>query len=73
MTDEKAIHILEVNRDNNPNRPKFVEACNKAITAIRENRPLKNRCFVTTRGALCMWCRMECNAYGKTKEEGEQK
>lgn len=67
MTDEKAIHILEVNRDSNPNSPKFVEACNVAITAIKENRPLKNRCYVLSQGMMCMWCRMECNALGKPR------
>lgn len=72
MTDEQIIHVLEVNRDANLNRPKFVEACDTAITAIRENRPLKNRCFVLSRGALCMWCRMKCDALGKPKEEGER-
>ena len=71
MTDDQVTHILEVNRDANPNRPKFVEACNKAITAINENRQLKNRCYVLSRGAMCMWCTMECNALGKPKAEGK--
>ena len=68
MTDEKAIHILEVNRDANLKNQKFVDACEKAITALKENKPLKNRCYVLSRGAMCMWCMMECNALGKPKE-----
>lgn len=71
MTDEQIIHNLEVNRDANPNRPKFVEACNRAITAIRENGPLKSRCFVLSGGALCMFCQMECNALRKKAQEGQ--
>ena len=70
MTDEQVIHVLEVNRDANLGRPKFVEACNTAITAIQENRALKNRCFVLSRGAMCMWCRMKCDALGKPNGEG---
>lgn len=72
MTDEQVIHVLEVNRDANLSRPKFVAACDTAIVAIRENRQLKNRCFVLSRGAMCMWCRMKCDALGKAKEEGGQ-
>ena len=70
MTDEQVIHVLEVNRDANMSRPKFVEACNTAITAITENKQLKNRCFILSRGAMCMWCRMKCDALGKPKGEG---
>ena len=72
MTDEQVIHVLEVNHDANLSRPKFVEACDTAIVAIRENRQLKNRCFVLSRGTLCMWCGMKCDALGKPKGEGEQ-
>ena len=72
MTNEQIIHVLEVNRDANLSKPKFVEACNTAITAIHENRVLKNRCFVLSRGAMCIWCRMKCDALGKPKGEGEQ-
>lgn len=60
MTDEKAIEMLQRNRDANLNKPKFVEACNKAITAMTENKQLKNRCFIWSQGVTCMFCGMEC-------------
>lgn len=69
MTDEQIIHVLEVNRDANPDRPKFVEACNVAITAIKENRPLKNRCFAMSGGTMCAWCRMECMEIFERRQE----
>ena len=56
MTDDEIIHILEVNRDHNKDRQKFVEAINKSITAIIENRQLKNRCYVLSNcGGLCVF------------------
>lgn len=27
---------------------------------LDENRVLKNRCFVMSKGALCIFCKMEC-------------
>lgn len=63
---EKYIHTLEVNRDANKNHPKFVEACDAAITALKENPALKNRCYVLSRGGLCIFCRMECYYNEKT-------
>lgn len=72
MIDDQIIHVLQVNRDANLNRPKFVEACNRAITAITENTQLKNRCFVLTKGELCMFCRMKCRySYANEMEEGD--
>ena len=64
MTIEEAIRMLERNRNANPNKPKFIEACNMAITALEENRPLKQRCRALTRGAMCAFCRMECPDLG---------
>ena len=65
MTTEKAIRVLERNRDANPDRAQFVEACNIAITAIKENKPLKNRCLIMSRGNLCSSCRMKCPDLGE--------
>ena len=48
------------------------EAVDKAITAIHENQVLKNRCFVLSRGVMCICCGMECDALGKPKGEGEK-
>lgn len=62
MTSEEVISVLERNRDANKGKPKFVEACDTAITAIKENEPLKNRCFFLSAGKLCGWCRMKCDA-----------
>lgn len=64
MKVSEAIKMLERNRDANPNKPKFVEACNMAITALQENRPLKQRCMVLSRAALCAFCRMKCPDLG---------
>ena len=60
MTNEQIIRILEKNRNANHDHPNFVKACDAAITAIKENRQLKNRCFVLSKGTLCLFCPMEC-------------
>lgn len=64
MKVSEAIKMLERNRDANPNKPKFVEACNMAITALEENRPLKQRCMVLSGATLCAFCRMKCPDLG---------
>jgi hypothetical protein len=64
MTNEEAIKMLERNRNANPNKPKFVEACNMAITALKENRPLKNRCRALSQSTLCGFCQMKCPDMG---------
>ena len=64
MTIEEAIRMLERNRNANPNKPKFIEACNMAITALEENRPLKQRCRALTGATLCAFCRMQCPELG---------
>lgn len=69
MTIQQAIEILEKNRDLNLNKPKFVSACNMAITALRENKPLKNRCRALTGMSLCEWCSMECPNLGGDEDE----
>lgn len=64
MTREEAIKVLKKNRDVNASHPRFVEACNIAITAIEENYPLKKRCFVLSNGTLCAFCQMKCPDLG---------
>lgn len=64
MTIQQAIKTLEKNRDANLNKPKFVSACNMAITALSENRPLKNRCLVLSMASLCDHCDMKCPDLG---------
>lgn len=64
MTTSEAIKMLERNRDANPNKPKFIEACNMAITALEENRPLKNRCRTLSGATMCVFCRMKCPDLG---------
>lgn len=64
MKVSEAIKMLERNRDANPTKPKFVEACNMAITALEENRPLKQRCMVLGGATLCAFCRMKCPDLG---------
>lgn len=64
MKVSEAIKMLERNRNANPNKPKFVEACNMAITALQENRPLKQRCLVLSGATLCAFCRMKCPDLG---------
>lgn len=64
MKVSEAIKMLERNRDANPNKPKFVEACNMAIMALEENRPLKQRCRVLSGATLCAFCRMKCPDLG---------
>ena len=64
MKVSEAIKMLERNRDANPNKPKCVEACNMAITALEENRPLKQRCMVLSGATLCAFCRMKCPDLG---------
>lgn len=54
------INILKLNRAANADHPKFVAACDAAITALAENQQLKNRCYALSEGTLCMFCRMEC-------------
>ena len=65
MTKDQAVRILETNRDANLNKPKFVEACNMAITALDENRPLKMRCRALTNGVMCGHCSMKCPDLGE--------
>ena len=36
----------------------------------KENDQLKNRCYVTTKGLLCMFCPFECEHRSKMCEEG---
>ena len=64
MKVSEAIKMLERNRDANLGKQKFVEACNMAITALQENRPLKQRCLVLSQGTLCAFCRMQCPDMG---------
>ena len=64
MKVSEAIKMLERNRDANPNKPKFIEACNMAITALEENRPLKQRCRALTGATMCAFCRMKCPDLG---------
>ena len=64
MKVNEAIRIIERNRDANTGKPKFQEACNMAITALKENRPLKQRCMVLSQGTLCVFCRMKCPDMG---------
>ena len=65
MTKDQAVRILETNRDANLNKPKFVEACNMAITALNENKPLKNRCRALSGMVLCGHCSMKCPDLGE--------
>lgn len=61
MSDYKQhINILKLNRAANADHPKFTAACDAAITALSENKQLKNRCYALSSGTLCMFCRMEC-------------
>ena len=64
MKVSEAIKMLERNRDANPTKPKFVEACNMAITALEENRPLKNRCWLLSEGKMCAFCQLKCPDLG---------
>mgnify|MGYP007056173373 CR=1 FL=1 len=64
MKVSEAIKTLERNRDANQNKPKFVAACNMAITALQENRPLKQRCLALSKATLCAFCRMQCPNLG---------
>lgn len=68
MKVSEAIKTLERNRDANSGKPKFVEACNMAITALKENRPLKQRCRALTQSALCGFCQMKCPELGGEDE-----
>jgi coenzyme F420-reducing hydrogenase gamma subunit len=68
MKVSEAIKMLERNRDANPGKPKFQEACNMAITALKENRPLKNRCRALSQSALCAFCQMKCPELGGEDE-----
>ena len=68
MTPEQAIQTLEINRDANSNKPKFFEACSMAITAIQENKQLKNRCYLLSLGSMCALCGMECDALGSIRK-----
>lgn len=64
MTIEEAINMLKLNRDANLNKPKFVKACNLAITALAENRQLKQRCMVLSGASMCAFCHMKCPDLG---------
>jgi len=68
MKVDEAIRIIERNRDANPGKPKFQEACNMAITALEENRPLKQRCRALTGATLCAFCQMKCPDLGGEDE-----
>lgn len=62
MVNAEVIKVLEANRDANPQKTKFAEACNVAIMAMRENEILKKRCFTLTDGKLCNFCNLICES-----------
>ena len=68
MSVDEAITMIEKNRDANPTKRKFVQACDMAITALRENKPLKNRCLVLSGASMCAFCRMKCPDLGGDQE-----
>ncbi len=38
-------------------------------TLEKENRELKSRCAVLTKGLLCAWCKMECKSRAHEYDE----
>jgi hypothetical protein len=41
------------------------EVCKKALEEVeklrKENVALKNRCYILTRGSMCLFCPIDCN------------
>ena len=56
-------------KDTDKRAAKCVEAIDSVLQLIHERECLQNRCFVTGRGMLCVFCNMECNALGRNKGE----
>lgn len=63
MDNREAIELLKIERDHMTPTiyTEPVEAMDMAIKALEENYPLKQRCFVLSKGLLCHFCKMECN------------
>lgn len=66
MTVQEAINQLQVAYLGDTED--IVQAKHIAITAIEEveklrfeNRALKNRCYILTRGAMCLFCPINCS------------
>ena len=42
-----------------------IDALKMATTALKQERALKNRCYVSSRGLVCAFCPMECEHKGE--------
>jgi len=42
-----------------------IDALKMATTALKQERALKNRCYVSTQGTLCVFCPMKCTHKGE--------
>jgi hypothetical protein len=69
MTRTKAIEMLKRMQDPEPYEPKITEeaknALDIAIKALEQVQKLQNRCYAVSRGTLCVFCKMECEARKK--------
>lgn len=70
MTVNETVKYLESMRNTAKNdvdkrAVKCVDALDSALSYISERSALQNRCFVFSKGAMCPFCKMECDALGK--------
>ena len=42
-----------------------LDALKMATTALKQERALKNRCYVSSQGLVCAFCPMECEHKGE--------
>lgn len=73
MTVQETIDYIQgmkrtAEKDTDKRAAKCVEAIDSVLQLIHERECLQNRCFVTTQGALCIFCRMECKAIGRRQD-----
>lgn len=74
MTTQETIDYINslkktASKDTDKRAKKYIDAMDSILKLIDERRCLQNRCFVLTRGMMCMMCNMECYAFGKAKNE----
>lgn len=53
--------------DTDKRAKKCIDAMDSVLRIIDERRALQNRCLVLSKGLMCVFCKMECEALGKSK------
>ena len=63
MTNKEIVEGLEKLRS--VHNGSYAPYIDKAITAIKQEKALQNRCYVSSQGLVCAFCPMECEHKGE--------